>query len=407
MNREELAAWLRLTLTPGVGNGTARKLLAAFGLPEAIFNQSGAALRQVVSEKQTHNLRTEPVELAALLDLTWLWLQETGEGCAQRHIVVLGDADYPASLLTIEDPPLMLYLLGAGKFTSNTQPAVHPELKTGPHAIAHHLTSSLINSIAVVGSRNPTPQGASNARQFSKALGQVGLTVVSGLALGVDGAAHEGALDSLTPGTTQLATIAVVGTGLDRVYPKTHRDLAHRIAQNGLIISEYPLGTPPLPANFPKRNRLIAGLAQGTLVIEAALKSGSLITARLTAEQGKEVFAIPGSIHSTQARGCHALIKQGAKLVESAQDILEEMKIAIPPALGSKDVHTEAARTPPLFDNDKALLDALGFDPVGLDALQARCGLDTATLQAQLMTLELDDLVARLPGGLFQRMAQR
>jgi DNA processing protein len=404
MEREELGSWLRLTLTPGVGNETARKLLAAFGLPDAVFSQSAAALRQVVSLAQATSLRAEPPELAALLDVTWTWLQESGADSVRRHIVVLGDADYPASLLTIEDPPLMLYLLGAGNLASNTDGA---PVNKAYNAI-NLRANGLPNSIAVVGSRNPTPQGAANARHFSKALGLAGLTVVSGLALGVDGAAHEGALDSLEPGSNRLATVAVVGTGLDRVYPKSHLNLAHRIAQNGLIISEYPLGTPPLSANFPKRNRIIAGLAQGTLVIEAALKSGSLITARLTAEQGKDVFAIPGSIHSTQARGCHALIKQGAKLVESAQDVLEEMNIDIGSASAIDSVAARGdAETPGgLFDTEQALLTALGFDPVGLDALQARCSMDTGDLQAQLMALELDGRVARLPGGLFQRMAR-
>ena len=172
----------------------------------------------------------------------------------------------------------------------------------------------------MVGSRNPTPQGAQNARQFARALAGGGVTIVSGLALGIDAAAHEGALDGSAPGA--LATIAVIGTGIDRVYPRQHRDLAHRIAGRGLIVSEYPIGTPPLAHNFPRRNRLIAGLSQGTLVVEAALQSGSLITARLASEQGKEVFAIPGSIHSPQSRGCHALIRQGAKLVETAEDVL-------------------------------------------------------------------------------------
>ena len=408
MERDELGSWLRLTLTPGVGNETARKLLAAFGLPDAVFSQSATALKQVVSTAQATALRAEPTELAALLELTWTWLQESGEKSAQRHIVVLGDPDYPASLLSIEDPPLMLYLLGAGKFISNTLTAPVEPAQAATNLIADKLTGSLTNSIAVVGSRNPTPQGAANARQFSKALGQAGLTVVSGLALGVDAAAHEGALDSLQAGSNRLATVAVVGTGLDRVYPKAHLELAHRIAQNGLLISEYPLGTPPLAANFPKRNRLIAGLAQGTLVIEAALKSGSLITARLTAEQGKDVFAIPGSIHSTQARGCHALIKQGAKLVESAQEVLEEMKIdtGASSAIDSMAPCADAERADDLFDTEHALLAALGFDPVGLDALQARSSMDTAHLQAQLMALELDGRVARLPGGLFQRMTR-
>jgi DNA processing protein len=261
--------------------------------------------------------------------------------------------------------------------------------------------------LAVVGSRNPTPQGAANARLFAKAMAQAGLSIVSGLALGVDGAAHAGALDAAESADGAGLTVAVVGTGLDRVYPKAHRDLAHRIARHGMLISEYPLGTPPLNANFPKRNRLIAGLSNGTLVVEAALKSGSLITARLTIEQGKEVFAIPGSIHAAQSRGCHALIKQGAKLVESAQDILDELQWPLTTQASASGTTSEPDNPDDLPGHapDDALLKALGFDPVGLDALQARCGLDTADLQAQLMGLELDGKVARLPGGLFQRQS--
>ena len=387
MQRHELEGWLRLTLTPGVGNITARKLLSTFGLPQSVFGQPANALHQVASEAQTMALRRTPDGLSDLLELSWKWLQESGAGSAQRQILVLGDPDYPASLLTIEDPPLMLYLLGAGKLAS-----------TG-------LADALVNSIAVVGSRNPTPQGATNARLFSKALGEAGLSIISGLALGIDGAAHEGALESLVTGSDRLATVAVVGTGLDRVYPKRHLELAHRIARNGLLLSEYPLGTPPLTANFPKRNRLIAGLAQGTLVVEAALRSGSLITARLTAEQGKEVFAIPGSIHSAQARGCHALIKQGAKLVESAQDILEELKIDFEPRQGFQRHLNKGNNEFGGLDATHGLLEFVGFDPVGLDALQARSGLETAELQAQLMSLELAGHLARLPGGLFQRVS--
>jgi DNA processing protein len=227
-------------------------------------------------------------------------------------VVSLGDPRYPPGLLATEDPPLVLYYLGGpGPVTGHAQ---------------HHdwFDRSFGHGIAIVGSRNPTPQGLINARQFGRALADAGLTVVSGMALGVDGAAHEGALEGCRLPESQAATIAVVGTGLDRVYPKTHLGLARRIAQQGLVISEYPIGTPALSANFPRRNRLIAGIAHGTLVVEAALQSGSLITARLTVEQGKDVFAIPGSIHATQSRGCHALIRQGAKLVESAQDVLEE-----------------------------------------------------------------------------------
>ena len=371
MERAELGDWLRLTLTPGVGSESARKLLAAFGLPHTLWQQPATALRQLLSAAQVDALRSEPEALAALLTQTWDWLQTAQTDGVARRIVVLGDAQYPASLLRIDDPPLMLYLMGNANWPD------------------------LTHSIAMVGSRNPSPQGLSNARNFARVLGQAGLTVVSGLALGIDAAAHEGALDSVAPGTQRLATIAVVGTGLDRVYPRRHLDLAHRIARNGLLVSEYALGTPPLSANFPRCNRLIAGLAQGTLVVEAALKSGSLITARLSAEQGKDVFAIPGSIHSTQARGCHALIKQGAKLVESVQDVLEELKIDSPADAPARDDLSTPAQ---------GLLAFLGFDPVGLDALQARCGLEMADLQAQLMALELDGQVARLPGGLFQRL---
>jgi DNA processing protein len=372
MDATELGAWLRLSLTPGIGNTGARQLLAAFGSAQAIFEQDAASLRQFGSDRLVDAVQTEPAALATQLQTTLDWLQ----GADNRHVVTLGDTGYPPALLDIEDPPSILYMLGA----------LYP---WAPSA-----TDSGAFCLAIVGSRNPTPQGESNARQFARAFGEAGLCVVSGLALGVDGAAHDGAL--LGGGTT----IAVVGTGLDRVYPKQHLALAHRISQQGLIISEFPLGTPPLTANFPKRNRLISGLSQGTLVVEAALKSGSLITARLAVEQGKEVFAIPGSIHSPQSRGCHALIKQGAKLVESAQDVLEEFNLRhASVALPSSDSDTEEqAAEDPLFA-------AMGFEPVSLDALQARTGLATAELQAHLLSLELTGEVARLQGGLFQRMA--
>jgi len=380
VDSQELHAWLRLTLSPGVGNATARKLLATFGSAQAIFSQSAATLRQLGSDKLASALLAEPPNLAAQLQTTLDWLQAGDDRC----VVTLGDAAYPPELLDIEDPPLMLYMLGT--LAQQAQAA----------------TKQIAVKLAIVGSRNPTPQGEANARQFAKAFGSAGLCVVSGLALGVDGAAHDGAL--LGGGDT----IAVVGTGLDRVYPKRHLALAHRIARQGMLLSEFPLGTPPLTANFPKRNRIISGLSRGTLVVEAALQSGSLITARLAAEQGKEVFAIPGSIHSPQSRGCHALIKQGAKLVELAQDVLEELNL---PATGlaesaasasqSADGEAAAAAQPA----DGPLLAALGFDAVSLDALQARTGLDTARLQAQLLELELNGQVARLPGGLFQRLA--
>lgn len=380
MEREELAAWLRLTLTPGVGNTTARRLLVAFGLPQHIFEQPSQALLACVSAPQANALLSTPEPLAPLLETTWNWLQEPGpDGAPHRAIAPLGHPLYPLPLLDIDDPPLLLYLMGAARF-------MVPGALGGMHCLA------------MVGSRNPTPQGQDNARQFARALRAAGLTIVSGLALGIDAAAHEGALDASTEADPTPATVAVVGTGLDRVYPARHRGLAHRIAACGMLVSEYPLGTPPLAPNFPKRNRIISGLSQGTLVVEAAPASGSLITARLASEQGKEVFAIPGSIHAIQSRGCHALIRQGAKLVESAQDVLEELHgpVATAPLPGKPGAAPDAQA------NAHPLLDAMGFDPIGLDALQARTGLATSSLQVQLLELELEGLVGRLPGGLFQ-----
>ena len=381
MERDELEAWLRLTLSNGVGNTSVRRLLTCFGSPEAIFTQPAAVLAQVVSLTQADTLRRRPAELNALLETTWAWLREGGDDTgAGRHVCVLGDARYPRALLDIEDPPVLLYMLG--QLPQQGLPPAH-------------------DCIAMVGSRNPTPQGADNARALARQLHQAGLTVVSGLALGVDGAAHAGALDTTPSDQSGLATIAVIGTGVDIVYPSRHKLLSRAITQRGTVLSEYPIGTPPLAANFPKRNRIIAGLCCGTVVVEAALQSGSLITARLAAEQGRDVFALPGSIHSPQSRGCHALIKQGAKLVESAQDILEELRrpAAVAQEPGNPAPAIEAAE-------DNPLLRALGHDPVGLDALLARTGLSPATLQAQLMVLELDGQVTRLPGALFQRSDQ-
>lgn len=367
-----LRDWLRLSLTPGVGNVAARKLLASFGPPDGLWTQPLSALRQVVSAAQAQALLTEPDSLAAQWAALQHWLGEA----PSRHVLTLADPGYPPDLLHIPDPPLMLYAQGQLSW-----------LQQGAR-------------LAMVGSRNPTAQGAQTARDFAQALALQGVCVVSGLALGVDGAAHEGALAG------GGATVAVVGTGLDRVYPRQHRDLAHRIASCGVLLSEYPLGTPAQAANFPKRNRLIAGLTQGTLVVEAALASGSLITARCAADMGKEVMAIPGSIHSPQSRGCHSLIRQGAKLVESVQDVLEELRWA-----STNDPFAEAAPPTEGVCDDAAsaepsdpLLEALGHDPVGLDALQARTGWPTAALQSRLLELELDGAVARLPGGMFQRV---
>ncbi len=387
MDHDELGAWLRLTLTPGIGNGAARRLLARFGLPQAIFQQTEAALQLCVPAPQAKALREIPQGWEALWQTTAQWLANAAPQGPARAIVSLGDLRYPQALLDTEDPPLLLYLMG-------------------PASLLQHQPFPSDRCLAVVGSRNPTAQGAENARLFARALCGAGLTIVSGLALGVDAAAHEGALEAATSAGTMAATIAVVGTGLDRVYPRKNLDLAHRIAAHGLIVSEYPLGTPPLPGNFPKRNRIISGLSQGTLVVEAALASGSLITARLAAEQGREVFAIPGSIHAPQSRGCHALIRQGAKLVESAQDVLEELKI---PATTVPGLPHEGVNAPGAAASDETedpVLAALGYDPMGLDALIARTGMDASTLQVALLELELDGRIARLPGGLFQRVGR-
>ena len=404
MDRQELEAWLRLSLTPGIGNDGARRLLAAFGLPPLIFAQSPAAWRQLLSPAQASALAQPPDNLAAQLQATLDWLDAAEDG-VPRRIVTLGDPAYPAALLTIEDPPCLLYLMGRLHPPNGAAQTASTPTPSAPTAIDVVADGWPARALAVVGSRNPTPQGATNARQFARALAAQGVCVVSGLALGIDGAAHEGALEGAPPPAQGPATIAVVGTGIDRVYPRRHRELAHRIVRQGLILSEYPLGTPPLPPNFPRRNRLISGLSQGTLVVEAALQSGSLITARLASEQGKEVFAIPGSIHSPQSRGCHALIRQGAKLVESAQDILEELHCSTAATDSAGKPAADAAEEGKSLQRSDALLQALGYEPCGLDALQARCGLDTASLQARLLELEFDGLVARLPGGLYQRRA--
>jgi DNA processing protein len=381
MDKDELRAWLRLSMTDGVGNDAARRLLACFGSPQGIFMQSEAALRQVVTAQQGQALRVEPQDLIVQWVRTQHWLAHAPDN-GNHALWTLGDAQYPAELLQLADPPLMLYVAG------QTQ--------------AH-----MGSAIAVVGSRNPTPQGEQTAEQFGETLSAAGLCVVSGLALGVDGAAHKGALKGLAQrkgNAVQWSTVAVVGTGLDRVYPRQHHALAQDILQHGLLISEYHLGTPPLGQNFPKRNRLIAALGLGTLVVEAALKSGSLITAKMALDLGREVLAIPGSIHATQSHGCHALIREGAKLVENAQDVLEELQLASPSQAGLfTNDHDSADQDLP--DDTHPLLVHMGFAPVSLDALRARSGLDTATLQAALLSLELDGALARLPGGLFQQLA--
>ncbi len=363
---DEVAAWLRLLETPQVGRESARRLLAAFGSPQAVLSASVAQRKEVVGAGPAQALEKAGDGYEALLALTTAWLAPA-DG-PQRHLIALGDPDYPAALLETADPPLLLYAIGRIELMGS-------------------------ESLAIVGSRNPTPQGRENAQAFAAELGRAGLTAVSGMALGIDGAAHAGALDS------PASTVAVVGTGLDRVYPKRHLSLAKRIASDGLLVSEYSLGTPPLAPNFPLRNRIIAGMTRGTLVVEAALQSGSLITARLAAEAGREVFAIPGSIHSPQSKGCHALIKQGAKLVESARDILEELRWPEQRMAGANAPAATLAAAHPIVE-------AMGFDPISLDELVRRTGWSAADLNVRLLELELDGRVARLPGQCFQRIGQ-
>ncbi|MCZ7653538.1 MAG: DNA-processing protein DprA [Rhodocyclaceae bacterium] len=355
----ELADWLRLTLAPGIGGETQRRLLSAFGLPGHIFSASAAVLADTISHKQAGLLlRHDSAEDVAK---ALAWSNEAGNA-----ILTLADTAYPQCLLDAPDPPTVLYVKG------------RVELLNAP-------------ALAIVGSRNATPQGESNAEAFAAALANAGLTIVSGLALGIDAAAHRGGLRGVG------STIAVIGTGIDRVYPARNQALARDIAASGAIISEFPLGTPALRENFPRRNRVISGLARGCLVVEAAERSGSLITARLAGEQGRDVFAIPGSIHSPLSKGCHKLIKQGAKLVDNAGDILEELGL---PA----QIETNAAAASALNAETASLLDCIGHDPLDVDTLASRSGLTAEKLYAILLQMELDGRIASLPGGRFQRI---
>jgi DNA processing protein len=277
-------------------------------------------------------------------------------------VLTLADTAYPKQLLEIPDPPALLYVAGDARLLSSP-------------------------ALAIVGSRNATPQGLRNAHAFARALSDAGLAIVSGLAIGVDSEAHRGGLEG--PGST----IAVLGTGIDVIYPRRNAPLAEDILSRGALVSEFPLGTEPHAGNFPRRNRLISGLAKGCLVVEAAVDSGSLISARFAADQGREVFAIPGSIHSPLSKGCHALIKQGAKLVESAQDVLEELGIS-----------ARRAEIAPEPGEGHDLLEKMGFDPCDIDELTVRSGLPAEAVSAALLELELDGKIAGLPGGLYQRI---
>ncbi|MBU0750575.1 MAG: DNA-processing protein DprA [Gammaproteobacteria bacterium] len=361
----EIAGWIRLTSIPGVGGETQRNLLKAFGPPEAIFAASGSALRGVIGAAQAERLSGH--DAADDIEAALNWAAEPG-----NRIITLADADYPQALLTAADPPVLLYVKGRA------------ELLNRP-------------AIAIVGSRSATKQGEANAEAFAAALSAAGLTVVSGLALGIDAAAHRGALKG--PGST----VAFIGTGADRIYPAKNAALTREIAAKACVVSEFPLGMVALQGNFPRRNRLIAGISLGCLVVEAAERSGSLITARLAGDAGREVFAIPGSIHSPLAKGCHKLIRQGAKLVETAADILEELRWENVGSSGTV-AHAEPAAAPDASSD--ALLSAMDDTPTSLDTLAQRSGLTPGDLLAILLPLELEGRVAQLPGGLYQRVSR-
>lgn len=367
---DDLRAWLNLTLPAGIGPRTQQQLLSAFGHPAAVMDAGLSAIAGVIGIKLAQSL-FDGLTLEAqqsVLEQTLTWLE-----APNHRIITLADKEYPQRLLESADPPSLLYVNGDPAYLN------HP-------------------AIGIVGSRNATPQGLENARAFSKVLADAGFSIVSGLALGIDAAAHEGALRS----DTRSGTIAVIGTGIDRVYPASNKKLAHLITGNGCIISEFPLGTAATASNFPRRNRLIAGLGQACLVVEAAPASGSLITARLAGELGRDIFAIPGSIHAPQYKGCHALIKQGAKLVECAQDILEELGPQVVAATSATtNDETGTAETRP---EHAALLRALGHEPATLDQLIARSTLTADVVLAMLTELTLDGVVTNLPGGRYQRL---
>lgn len=363
-----LRGWLTLLRAPGVGPAAFRDLLARGVAPEAASGASAATLRRLGFDGAARAWLQAPD--TACIDADLDWVARPG-----NHALILSDPAYPELLRALPDAPPVLFVHG------------------DPGVLALPL-------LALVGSRNPTPGGRDNAAAFARHLAAGGVGIVSGLALGIDAAAHEGAL------AAEGLTVAVLGHGLDRVYPAAHRDLAHRIAAGGgALVSEFPPGVPPRAEHFPRRNRIISGLSLGVLVVEAAIRSGSLITARTAAEQGREVFAIPGSIHNPLARGCHRLIRQGAKLVETAADILEELgPLYLAGLEGRCDAETalvpETAGTDPDY---RRLLEALGHDPVSVDVVVDRSGLTPEAVSSMLLLLELQGVVESVPGGLFTR----
>ncbi len=361
------ASWLQLTRLSGLGPAGVIKLLDYFGAPEKALQATSRDWRHAgLSEKQANAIEQPLPDVSA--DLAWL--EKPG-----NHLLTWHDPNYPALLKDIPSPPPVLYVKG------DLEVLKHPQL-------------------AMVGSRNPTRSGQQTAREFAQHLAGAGLGITSGMALGIDAACHQGALDA------NGITIAVAGTGLDRVYPARHRNLAEAIAANGALVSEFPVGTRPKPENFPRRNRIISGLSLGTLVIEAAKKSGSLISARYANEQGREVFAIPGSIHNPLARGCHQLIRQGAKLVETADDILEELAPLLSSILHSPAISAEAPaeNTNELDPDQRKLLAAIDYEPTAIDSIIQRSGLTPEAVSSMLLIMELNNIIASEPGGYYMRI---
>ncbi len=364
---EENQAWLLLWRTPGIGSRTFSHLLSVVGAPTEVLLGTPADWRQWGLSQRSINYLTNPDLLSIDKDLSWL------QGAANRHLIKITDPQYPAQLKQIYDPPPLLFL-------------------TGNPAILH------LPQIAIVGSRTPSPQGRENALMFSQALSAAGLVVTSGLAVGIDTCAHQGAI-----GESQL-TVAVLATGPEQVYPRENRELAAEIAAKGALLTEFPVGTPPLAEHFPRRNRIVSGLSLGVLVVEAALRSGSLITARLALEQGREVLSVPGSIHNPKSRGCHQLLRQGAHLVETCEDVLYGLNIDIKQYLNRFMTEQEAPQPDALVDQN--LLNSMGFDPVSIDQLVARSGLTSAEVSSMLLTLEMEGRVQASLGGIYTRVVK-
>ncbi|WP_250476130.1 DNA-processing protein DprA [Caballeronia sp. INML1] len=383
LDADELRAWLRLAHAKGLRPLALRTLLGAFGGPREVLSESFASLAETADARAAEAVLAPPEDIEGVqfddyIEAVLAWASEPG-----NHILTLADATYPRALLTMPDPPPLLYAKG-------------------------RLDLLQVRAVAIVGSRHATPQGLEDARRFARALSDAGLSVVSGLALGIDASAHRGALEGAT------GTVSVIGTGADLVYPAAHHTLAHEIARDGAILAEWPLGTPARSANFPQRNRLIAGMSSGVLIVEAAMRSGSLITARLANEMGRDVFAIPGSIHAPLSQGCHRLIKQGAKLVETPEEVLEEF--GFPPATARAATAAAKRAKPrpvsaswasassagvecPISGDAGRVLGALGHAPATLEILAMRTDLDGAALQGALLQLELSGHVAALGGG--------